>query len=146
MQAGACELELEGIVSKRLDSPYGSGRSTSWFKTRCTVSETFTVIGYMADAGPLEGLLLARGEEGHLIYAGTVEHGLSAGDQAELRRRLERLVVRRPQLARPPNKAPGKVRWVVPTVMVEVTYPNKGADGRLRHPRFKGLRDDLVKG
>lgn len=145
MLAGACRLQLEGIVSKLLDSPYGSGRTHSWVKTKCTVSETFAVVGYTADSGPVEGLLLARGREGSLTYAGTVEHGLSADNQAELRRRLEKLVVRRPELAKPPKKAAGKVRWVVPKVMVEVTYPNKGADGRLRHPRFKGIRDDLAR-
>lgn len=145
MYASACKLHLEGIVSKRLDSPYGSGRSTTWFKTRCEVSETFTVVGYTPDDnGRVEGLYLASGKGSELAYAGTVERGFGAGDLAELDRRLSKLVVRQPQLQRPPRK-PAKAKWVVPKVMVEVRYPNKSADGRLRHPSYKGLRDDLTK-
>ncbi len=65
---------------------------------------------------------------------------------ATLRQRLPRLVVKKPplpKLPKPPKKTGAK--WVEPTELVEVVYPNKSADGRLRHPAFKGLRDDLSK-
>lgn len=144
MLASACNLHLEGIVSKLLDSPYRSGRSRDWLKTKCAVSETLTVIGYSADArGRVEGLYLAREEEDALVYAGSVERGFTKEDMAELQRRLPALVERRSALAKPPKKP--KAKWVMPTVIVEVVYPNKSADGRLRHPAFKGIRDDLTK-
>jgi len=144
MLASACNLHLEGIVSKLLDAPYRSGRSTEWLKTKCEVSETLTVIGYGADArGRVEGLYLAREENGALVYAGSVDRGITSTDLAELQRRLPGLVERRPTLAKPPKKP--KAKWVLPRVKVEVVYPNKGADGWLRHPAFKGLRDDLTK-
>jgi len=144
MLTSACRLDLEGIVSKRLDSPYRSGRSNDWLKTKCEVSETLSVIGYGADGrGRVEALYLAREEEGALVYVGTVDRGISKVDLAELQQRLPGLVERRPVLAKPPAKA--KAKWVRPQVKVEVIYPNKSADGRLRHPSFKGLRDDLTK-
>lgn len=145
MLASACKLHLEGIVSKRMDSPYRSGRSTEWLKTKCAVSETFAVIGFSPDDnGRVEGLYLARRQDGgELVYAGAIDRGIPTGELTELRRRLPSLVVRRPPLAKPPKKA--KAKWVEPAVMVEVSYPNKSADGRLRHPAFKGLRDDLPK-
>lgn len=143
MLSNACKLNLEGIVSKRVDSPYRSGRSTDWVKTKCEASETLTVIGFAADGrGRVEGLYLARETDGQLVYAGSVSRGFAASDITELQRRLLNLVVKKPALAKPP-KAPDS-KWVKPTVQVEVVYPNKREDGRLRHPAFKRLRDDLV--
>jgi bifunctional non-homologous end joining protein LigD len=144
MLKGACGLHLEGIVSKRLDAPYRSGRSHDWLKTKCEVTETLAVIGFAPDdRGEVEGLILGRREEGGLVYAGSVDRDISRADMTELRRRLPRLVVKKPPLPKPPRKT--GARWVEPTELVEVSYPNKSADGRLRHPAFKGLRDDIAK-
>jgi len=102
------------------------------------------VIGYSPGSnGRVEGLFLAREDEGHFVYAGSVDRGFTDEDLAELQRRLPKLTVRQPALAKPPKKP--KAKWVLPRVLVEVVYPNKSADGRLRHPAFKGLRDDLTK-
>jgi bifunctional non-homologous end joining protein LigD len=86
--------------------------------------------------------VLGRADGGALRYAGTVDRGLGADDLAELKRRLPPLKVTRCPLAEKP-KAKSGVRWTRPDVLVEVSYPNKSGDGRLRHPSFKGFRDDL---
>lgn len=144
MLASACGLHLEGIVSKRVDAPYRSGRSHDWIKTKCEVTETLAVIGFAPDdRGQVDGLILGRREKGGLVYAGSVDRGISRADMTTLRQRLPRLVVNKPPLPKPPRKTGAK--WVEPVELVEVVYPNKSADGRLRHPAFKGLRDDLSK-
>ena len=91
--------------------------------------------------GRLDGLYLARGEDGDQVYAGSVQKGLSAGDVRELEARLRPLITRQSPVA---VKKP-KARRVPPEVLVEVAYPNASADGRLRHPSFKGFRDDIEK-
>ena len=113
-------------------------------KTKCEVSETFAVAGYgVDDYGRIDGILLGRVDEGALRYAGAVDRGLGAGDLAELERRLPPLKVARCPLIENPTGKSG-VRWTQPEVLVEVSYPNKSGDGRLRHPRFTGFRDDLA--
>lgn len=140
---GACELMLEGIVSKRLDAPYRSGRVHTWIKAKCQASETFSVVGFSRDDMDwIDGLHIAQEEKGQLRYVGKVDHGFTAPDVKELTRRLNPMIVPRSPLAGPGRKA--KTKWTRPGVLVEVTYPNKSADGRLRHPSFKGLRDDIA--
>lgn len=137
----ACRLGLEGIVSKRLESPYRRGRSRDWLKTKCAVSETLIVVGYTEDrdTGRIDGIHLGRaGDGGTIIYAGSVENGL---DVAELERRLKPLRIARSPLAHPPKN---RIAWTRPAVLVEIAYPNKTAAGRIRHPSFKGFRDDLL--
>ncbi len=73
----ACTMELEGIVSKRLDSVYRSGTSHDWQKTKCEISETLAVAGYgLDDNGRIDSVLLGRADSGTLRYAGTVDRGL----------------------------------------------------------------------
>jgi bifunctional non-homologous end joining protein LigD len=140
--ASVCRLGLEGIVSKRIDAPYRAGRSDAWRKTRCARSETFAVVGFSENSrGRLDGLYLARGEKGSLVYAGSVEKGFGAGDLRDLETRLRPLFTRKSPLTVAVRKP--KARWVRPAVLVEVAYPNASADGRLRHPSFKGFRDDI---
>jgi bifunctional non-homologous end joining protein LigD len=140
----ACRLKLEGIVSKRLDAPYRSGRVHTWIKAKCQESETFSVVGFSQDdMDRIDVLYLGREEGGKLTYAGKVETGLAGPDFKEVTRRLRPLIVPRSPLAGVPKKA--RTKWVEPKMLVEVSYSNKSADGRLRHPSFKGLRDDLTR-
>jgi bifunctional non-homologous end joining protein LigD len=81
--------------------------------------------------------------EGGFAYAGKVENGLGAEDLDRLERELLSAVVPRAPLVETPNDRRG-AKWVRPALLVEVSYPNKTEDGRLRHPSFKGFRDDLL--
>jgi bifunctional non-homologous end joining protein LigD len=75
----ACRLKLEGIVSKRLDSPYRAGRSGVWLKTKRALSDTFVALGFSEDKRDrIDGLYLARREGDKLVYAGKAEHAASA--------------------------------------------------------------------
>ena len=76
-----------------------------------------------------------------MVYAGKVEQGFGAADLTELEQRLRPLLTRRAQVAVP--KKP-KAKWVEPKVLVEIAYPNVSSSGQLRHPSFKGIRDDLA--
>jgi bifunctional non-homologous end joining protein LigD len=141
---GVCGLRLEGIVSKRVDSPYRPGRSHDWLKIKCKVTETFAVVGFSRDNNDrIDGLYLGRAEDGRFRYAGQVDNGIGDEELAELERRLRPLVTSgAPLIEKPKGKSAAK--WTTPSVLVEVEYPNKASDGRLRHPRFKGFRDDLA--
>ena len=117
--ASVCRLGLEGIVSKRIDAPYRGGRSDAWRKARCARSETFAVIGFSENStGRLDGLYLAHGEGGGLVYAGSVEKGFGADDLRELEARLRPLITRRSLLAVAVRKP--KARWVLPQVQKKV--------------------------
>lgn len=137
---GACKLGLEGIVSKRLDSPYRGGRSDSWLKTRCAVVETLAVVGF-SGGRRIDGLYLARARAGELAYAGKVENGLGPVAVKHLEAALRPLVTKSPSIDVDDGRR--GATWVTPRVLVEISSPNLGAGGRLRHPKFVRLRDDL---
>ncbi len=142
----ACKLGLEGVVSKRADAPYRSGRSPSWLKIKCVQEQEFVVAGFTDPAGARGGLgALALGvrEDGRLRYAGRVGTGFTAASLKELRGRLEGLTAARCPLAAPPS-GPGRrgVHWVKPVLVAEVAFTGWTRDGVLRHPSFKGLRED----
>jgi bifunctional non-homologous end joining protein LigD len=139
----ACRRSLEGIVSKRRDSPYEPGRGRSWLKVKCLREQELVIGGFTEPQGTRVGLgalLLgvhdARG--GGLTYVGKV----GTGDTArQLRARLDRLRAPASPFGRPPRGA-AAARWVKPELVAEVAFTEWTADGRLRHPSFKGLRED----
>jgi len=139
----ACELELEGIVSKRPDAQYVSERSPNWIKTPCRQRDSFYVVGWAERAGKrFDGLYLGRTERDELVYAGKLERGLSEDDKREIVKRLTPLRIRK-QPVTAARKFP-KARWVKPLVMVDAEFRGKTGEGLLRHPAFKGVREDLA--
>jgi bifunctional non-homologous end joining protein LigD len=136
----ACEHELEGIVSKRLDAPYRSGRSKAWLKTKCVLSEAFVIIGYQPTSGAVRGALanlkLARFDGTGLVYVGSVGTGFSDAVATMLRERLDALAT--PKCAVPRLAAKGAV-WVRPELQAEIAYRGTTTSGELRHPSFKGV-------
>lgn len=148
MLAAARARGLEGVVAKRLDSPYQSGRrSPSWVKTPLWRTQSVVLIGYRPGegrrAGTVGSLVLAVSEpDGTLSYAGGVGTGFTDAMLDDLRRRLDPL--RRatsPGVAVPREYARG-VRWVEPRLVGEVAYRTFSPDGRMRHPSWRGLRPD----
>jgi bifunctional non-homologous end joining protein LigD len=142
----ASSLGLEGIVSKRRDAPYRAGRGGSWLKVKCRNREEVAVIGFTDPEGKREGFgaLLAGyyDPSGTLRYAGRVGTGFSAERLADLRKRLDSLVVKDPPVALP-KEAPRKgVHWVQPALVAEVEFAGWTADQILRHASFQGLRED----
>jgi bifunctional non-homologous end joining protein LigD len=144
--ATAAHLELEGIVAKRVDSPYRPGRrTTAWLKVKIRNHQELVVGGWLPGEGRLSGtvgsLLVGYHEQPFdesLVYAGRVGSGL---DDA-LRDALATQLVARP--TSPFRATPPKVRavWVEPDVVAEVEFTEWTADGVLRQPVFLGLRAD----
>ena len=140
MFAHACKLGLEGVVSKICDSAYAGGRSNNWVKKTCAQRETLTIAGFALDGNKWDGLYLGRRKGPDLVYAGKVDHGFDKHSTAELRRRLDPLVRKTQPYAK---RIAHKGVWVEPKLMAEIEYRAKSAEGKVRHPFFKGLREDL---
>ncbi len=140
----ACELGLEGIVSKRADSRYRRGRSRQWVKTKCSQRDEFVVVGFTEPDGARSGfgsLLLAARSGERLVYVGRVGTGFTRAQLRSLHDRLTDIETPQSPLDREPPGG-GGVHWVRPALVVEVEYTEWTRDGRLRHPVFLGLRED----
>jgi len=141
----ACAAGLEGIVSKRADASYRSGRNKAWLKIKCARGEEFVIGGYSRSAvrgKPFSSLLLGTFENGKLIYAGKVGTGFGAADLDGLAKRFKPLErAASPFVEVPATERKGAV-WLDPKLVCEVAYTEWTRDGRLRHPSFKGLRED----
>ncbi|WP_043528112.1 DNA ligase D [Litchfieldella xinjiangensis] len=141
----ACRMGLEGIISKRADSPYQEKRSKDWLKTKCAFHEEFVIGGYTDPSGSRQGfgslLMGAFDDKGRLEYAGRVGTGFST-------RQLETLGDTLAAMEAPESPfngpVPGErdVHWVRPEQVIEVEFTERTRDGRLRHPAFRGLRED----
>jgi bifunctional non-homologous end joining protein LigD len=139
----ACRQGWEGLVAKRSGSRYREGRSPDWRKLKCGSRQEFVVGGFTAPRGTRDGfgaLLLGCWEAGALVYAGKVGTGFNRSELAELLGALVR-TERSTSPFRSGDKT-GAARWVDPELVVEVAFSNWTPDGRLRHPRFLGLRSD----
>jgi bifunctional non-homologous end joining protein LigD len=142
--AQACQLGLEGIIAKRADAPYRAGRGRAWLKVKCTLHEEFVVCGFTDPAGGRKGfgsLLLAGHENGRLVYAGRVGTGFSDRLLEQLHRQLRAIETDRIPLDGKPPSLKG-VHWVEPRLVAEVEFTERTRDGHLRHPTFRGLRED----
>jgi bifunctional non-homologous end joining protein LigD len=139
----ACAIALEGIVSKRADSRYRSGRTEAWIKATCRHRDTFAVVGWAEKNNRFDGIYLGRAQDGELVYAGKLERGISSDDKRALLNRLAPLRVRARPMRSARRKFP-KARWVKPRLLVDAEFRGKTADGLLRHPSFKGVREDLM--
>jgi bifunctional non-homologous end joining protein LigD len=144
--AQAKALGLEGIVSKRADSPYRAGRGKDWQKSKGGARQEFVIVGFTEPGGSrahIGALLLGVRKRGALVYSGRVGTGFNERSLKELAARLAPLHIDRPALEHAPRGAEARaVHWVKPTLVAEVAYAGITQDGLLRHPTFKGLRED----
>lgn len=139
----ACRKGWEGLIAKRADAPYTHGRSRNWLKLKCSAEQELVVGGYTAPRGSREelgALLLGRYEDGRLRYAGKVGTGFTREILADLAARLAPLRREDSPFA---DEVPGRdLRWVEPRLVAQIGFTEWTRDGRLRHPRFLGLRED----
>lgn len=146
MLAQACKLGLEGIISKRIDRPYRSGRHDDWLKSKCVQVDEFVVIGYLPSSASLKSvgaLVVGYYDKGHLIYAGRVGTGFTNKLALELMRQLKPLGIENTPVKGPlTNLQRRDVVWVRPQLVAQIEYRAWTSDGLLRHAAFKGLRED----
>jgi bifunctional non-homologous end joining protein LigD len=142
-----CAYGVEGIVSKQADSPYRPGvRGKEWLKTKCTLRQEFIVVGWTDPGGSRVGfgalMLGVRDPDGKLRYIGKVGTGFNDKLLTELGARLRAMTVPEPTVERGIERAPKNAHWVRPELVCEVAFAEWTRDGDLRHPSFKGLRED----
>jgi bifunctional non-homologous end joining protein LigD len=140
MYKHACKTGLEGVVSKVRDSRYNSGRTNDWVKKTCAQRETLPIAGYALDGKKFDGIYLGGHKGDELLYAGKVDHGFEPASAKDLQARLKPLIRKTQPYTR---RIAHRGIWVEPSLLAEIEYPAKSAEGKVRHPFFKGLREDL---
>jgi len=140
----ACRKSWEGLIAKRADAPYQHRRSADWLKFKCVNEQEFVIGGWTDPTGTRVGLgalLVGYYEDGELRYAGKVGTGYSRAVLEDLRSRLDRLERPEPPFTRDGLSRKG-VHWVRPDLVAQIGFTEVTRDGKLRHPRFLGLRTD----
>lgn len=140
----ACRKGLEGVIAKRADSPYRATRSRDWLKLKCHAEQELVIGGFTAPQGSRTdfGALLVGHFEGEtLLYAGKVGTGFDRSTLAELGAQLRDLESEDNPFA-DVHPIPRGTHWVEPQVVAQIGFTEWTRDGRLRHPRYLGLRDD----
>ena len=141
--AKACRKGWEGLIAKRADAPYHHGRSRDWLKFKCVNQQELVIVGFTNPQGQRHGfgaLLLGYYEDDKLRYAGKVGTGFDDETLTHLHAKLAERERDTSPLADAPED--DSIHWVTPELVAEVGFTEWTGDGRLRHPRFLGLRDD----
>lgn len=142
----ACRLSMEGVVSKRADSPYLHGRGAYWLKTKCIKSQEFVICGYTPPGGArvkFGALMIGYYEGKELRFAGKVGTGFTHDSLVAIAQQLHTRTRDKSPFVNPPRGPEARgVQWVDPELVCEIEFTEWTTDGRLRHPSFKGLRED----
>lgn len=142
----ACDLALEGVIGKRVGSPYVSSRSADWIKLKCRLRQEFVIVGYTRPQGSRSGfgaLLLAVNDDTGLVYAGRVGTGFDQAALKSIYAQLTPLERKASPLAKPLTSAQARgVHWVEPNLVGEVQFAEWTREGVVRQAAFVGMRTD----
>lgn len=140
----ACAKGWEGLIAKRAASPYRHGRSSDWLKLKCSFEQELVIGGLTPPQGSRQrfgALLVGYYEDGELRYAGKVGTGFSERTLAELGDKLEALEIPDSPFMRGTG-LPRQARWAQPRLVAQIAFGEWTREGKLRHPRYLGLRED----
>lgn len=143
----ACATGWEGLIAKRADAPYVHGRSGHWLKLKCVNEQELVVLGWTDPQGARSGLgalLVGYHEEGQLRFAGKVGTGFGRRELDMLGDRLVPIERPDPPVAATKGLPKKGAHWVRPELVVQVGFGEWTDDGKLRHPRYLGLRNDKL--
>ena len=141
----ACKEGWEGVVAKRLDSPYESRRSPHWLKMKCEATQELVIGGFTDPQGARVGLgalLVGYYEKKDFVFAGKVGTGLDTKLLTSLRARLDTLTIDKPPFTKGAGLPRLRTHWVKPEIVVQVAFIEWTPDNKMRHPRLLGLRPD----
>lgn len=144
----ACQMQMEGLIGKRLGSPYVSRRSGDWIKLKCKHRQEFVIVGYTDPKGARSAfgallLGLHDRDSGELRYAGKVGTGFNEMTLKSILAQLKPLQVKTAVVVNPPSGFEARgVHWLKPKLLAEVAFAEMTKDGSVRHAVFHGLRDD----